>query len=550
MTTSRAALIACLAFGLVSWAAPAQAQIDTASIVGTVRDASGAILPGVTVTATQEATNVTATTVTNTSGQFVFPNLKVGRYVVSAELEGFKRAVNRDVVLRVQDRAEVDFQLELGNLSETVQVKGFSEILQTQSADIGNVIDERQVRDLPLLGRRYSELAFLTPGVVVAPAGITSRGEDTFFNANGAYATWNNYTLDGADNNSFSTNLQERSPQVVQPPVDALQEFKVQTRTYSAEFGKAAGAIINASIKQGSNQVRGSAYGFFRDEAWNANTWENNRAGRPVGQFNQFIGGFTLGGPLVKNRTFFFGDYQDTRHGTRAVAVVHGAHRADAHGRPERADRDDDRQQPVRARGVCGRGEPSASTRPASIRWRRNSSSSTPCRTCPAAGFFNNNFISNGVLNYDINQFDVRVDHTFGANDTCSAATASSRPTGVEPPVLEDPVASGDFASNIFIRGQNFVTGWSRSSAPGLQRVPRRLQPGAVRRRAPGVRHRCERQYGIKGVPQDPRFYGGLPHMPIGRFTRLGGPFFRPQFQTSQVFQFSDNLTWTKGRTR
>ena len=136
------------------------------------------------------------------------------------------------------------------------------------------------MRDLPLLGRRYSELALLVPGVVVAPAGITSRGEDTFFNANGNYATWNNYTLDGADNNSFSTNLQERSPQVVQPPVDALQEFKVQTRTYSAEFGKAAGAVINASVKQGTNQFRGSVYEFFRDEAMNANTWDNNRAGR------------------------------------------------------------------------------------------------------------------------------------------------------------------------------------------------------------------------------------------------------------------------------
>ena len=135
-----------------------------------------------------------------------------------------------------------------------------------------------------------------------APAGITSRGEDTFFNANGNYATWNNYTLDGADNNSFSTNLQERSPQVVQPPVDALQEFKVQTRTYSAEFGKAAGAVINASIKQGTNRFRGSAFEFFRDEAFNANTWDNNRAQRPKGQFNQHIAGFTLGGPMCAAR--------------------------------------------------------------------------------------------------------------------------------------------------------------------------------------------------------------------------------------------------------
>src|SRR5690606_11289693 len=142
--------------------------------------------------------------------------------------------------LSMQDRRAVDFSLEVGALSEEVIVVGRAELLQTQTADLGSVVNERQIQDLPLLGRRYSELALLVPGVVVAPAGITSRCEDTFFNANDNYATWNSYMRDGADNTSFSTNLQERSPQVVQPPVDALQEFKVQTRTYSSEFGKSA----------------------------------------------------------------------------------------------------------------------------------------------------------------------------------------------------------------------------------------------------------------------------------------------------------------------
>ncbi|MBI4477269.1 MAG: carboxypeptidase regulatory-like domain-containing protein, partial [Acidobacteria bacterium] len=254
---------------------------------------------------TQEGTGVATTVVTNSAGQYVFPALRVGQYTITAELTGFKRVSRRGVALNVQDRSEVNFSLELGQISEEIAVTGRADLINTQSADIGNVVDERQVRDLPLLGRRYSELAFLTPGVVVAPAGITSRGEDTFFNANGNYATWNNYTLDGADNNSFSTNLQERSPQVVQPPVDALQEFKVQTRTYSAEFGKAAGAVINASIKQGTNRYRGSAYEFFRDEAFNANTWDANRAGLPKGPFNQHIAGVTLGGPVSRGRTFF-----------------------------------------------------------------------------------------------------------------------------------------------------------------------------------------------------------------------------------------------------
>ncbi len=188
------------------------------------------------------------------------------------------------------------------------------------------------MRDLPLLGRRYSELAFLSPGVVAAPAGITSRGEDTFFNANGNYATWNNYTLDGADNNSFSTNLQERSPQVVSPPVDALQEFKVQTRTYSAEFGKAAGAVINASVKQGTNQFSGSLFGFFRDESLNANTWDNIRAGRPKGPFNQLIAGGTLGGPHRQRQDVLLRRLPVVAHRARAVADGDGADRA--HARP------------------------------------------------------------------------------------------------------------------------------------------------------------------------------------------------------------------------
>src|SRR5688500_13142339 len=289
--TLRGIAAAPLVFALMLGAVPAAAQTDTASIVGTVKDQSGAVLPGVTVTATQAATAVVTTTTTNESGQFVFPNLKIGTYTVSAELQGFKRAVRSDMTLNVQDRAAVTFTMEVGQLAEEIVVRGGAELLQTTSASIGYSVDERQLKDLPLLGRRYAELAFLTPGVVQAPGGITSRGEDTFFNANGNFATWNNFMLDGADNNSGSTNLQERSPQVVAPPVDALQEFKVQTRTYSAEFGKAAGAVINASVKQGTNQFRGTFFEFFRDEALNANTWDNNRAGVRKGPFNQHIAG-------------------------------------------------------------------------------------------------------------------------------------------------------------------------------------------------------------------------------------------------------------------
>ncbi|MGH9383179.1 MAG: carboxypeptidase-like regulatory domain-containing protein, partial [Vicinamibacterales bacterium] len=156
----------------------AVAQIDTGAIVGRVGDDSGAVLPGVTVTAVQEGTGVTATSVTNERGEYIFPGLRVGRYMVTAELPGFRRAIQRDVTVNVQTRAQVDLRLDVGAITEEVIVKGVTEMLQTQTVDIGGVVEQRQVRDLPLLGRRYSELAFLVPGSGAALGALTASNRD------------------------------------------------------------------------------------------------------------------------------------------------------------------------------------------------------------------------------------------------------------------------------------------------------------------------------------------------------------------------------------
>ena len=543
MWASSAALLVLLVF-----ATDAFAQIDTGVIVGRVVDDSGAVLPGVTAVATQDGTGLAATSVTNDRGEFIFPGLRVGVYVVTAELQGFRRAVSREVRVSVQTRAQVDLQLSVGALTEEVIVTGRAQLLQTQSADIGSVIDARQVRDLPLLGRRYSELAFLSPGVVAAPAGITSRGEDTFFNANGNYATWNNYTLDGADNNSFSTNLQERSPQVVQPPVEALSEFKVQTRTYSAEFGKAAGAVINASIKQGTNKYSGSLFAFLRDEALNANTWDNNRAGRAKGPFNQLIAGGTFGGPLVRGKTFFFGDYQSSRT-ERALSQTATVPTA----RMRAGDLSELTGNMVATNAFVRPGCVDAVNKVISAGCFDPVAAKLinlyPMPNVPGAGFFNSNFISNGILNNNVDQFDVRVDHSLAAGrDHLFARYSFQNTNRNEPPLLDDPVASGDFASDILNRGQSAVGGWSRVFG-GTVFNEVRVSYNKVRSDVvhPAFGIDANSQYGIKGVPKDDRFFGGLPHMPIARFTRLGGPFFRPQFQDSQVFQFAENLTWQRG---
>jgi hypothetical protein len=549
-----ATAIGCLALAFVLAPIVVVAQTDTASIVGTVRDSSGAVMPGVTVTATQKGTEVALTAVTNSSGQYVFPNLRIGTYIVAAELQGFRRTVHPDVELNVQDRAEINLTLEVGQLAEEVLVKGETPLLQTETANIGYSVDEQQLRDLPLLGRRYAELAFLAPGVVQAPAGITSRGEDTFFNANGNYATWNNFMLDGADNNSGSTNLQERSAQVVQPPVDALQEFKVQTRTYSAEFGKAAGAIINASIKQGSNKFRGSAYEFFRDEAFNANQWENNRTQRPKGAFNQHILGGTLGGPIVRGRTFFFGDYQATRTEqaqTNLTTVPSALMRQGNLSELSRALTDSpfiptgciDTVNKIINQSCI---DPVAR---AILNYYPAPNIQTELAKAGQQGTFGNpNYISNGILNSDIDQFDVRVDHSFGTGrDQLFGRFSYMNTDRREPTAFDDPIASGNFGSNILNIGQNFVVGWSRVFGSSLVSEFRgawnKVDSDSIH---PSFGVDVNSQIGLTGVPQDPRYSGGLPHINIGGVSRIGGPFFRPQWQTSQVYQFAENLTWTK----
>jgi hypothetical protein len=536
-------------------AVPAFAQLDTGTIVGTVRDQSAAVVPGATVTATQESTGTVSTAVTTDKGQFVFPNLKIGTYSIGAELSGFRKSVQTGIVLHVQERLDVDVRIELGNVTEEVVVRGESPLLQTQTADVGYAVDQRQVTDLPLLGRRYSELAFLTTGVVTAPGGLTGRGEDGMFNVNGNLATWNNFILDGGDNNSASTNLQERSTEVVQPPVDALEEFRVQTRTYSAEFGKAAGAVINASIKQGSNAFKGNLFEFFRDEAFNANTWENNRAGRPKGQFNQHIAGGTLGGPLMRNRTFFFGDYQATRTSkalTQLATVPTSLMRAGNF---------------TELAGAMVAGNPFVQAGCVNAVARTIAASCIdpvaaalirlyPQPNVPQAlaalgnpgGFVSPNYISNGILENDVDQFDLRVDQNVGRSGSRVFGRYSFMDvTRHEPPVLDDPVASGDFSSNTLNRGQSAVGGWSRTFGGAMFSEVRgawnRMSSSSLQ---PSFGTASNAQFGIKGVPEDSRYSGGIPHMNISRMTRLGGPFFRPQFQTSQVFQLSGNLTWSR----
>jgi hypothetical protein len=285
------------------------AQKDTGTILGTVRDKSGAVVTGANVTVLDVDRGTTFQTTTNASGEYVAGPLKIGRYRVDVEKAGFKRTSVGPVELNLQERPSVDVTLQVGEIHEQVTVTTQGPQLETESSDLGQVVTGRRIVNLPLNGRNYAQLAQLAAGV--APAEPGSRAEKTFgFSANGARALQNNFLLDGVDNNSNLGDLLNETTYVIQPSVDAIGEFKVQTNSYTAEFGRGNGAIMNAVIKSGTNEFHGDVYEFIRNEKFDAKNAFDQFGRQPYKQ-NQF--GVTLGGPIIKNRTFFFGDYEGLR---------------------------------------------------------------------------------------------------------------------------------------------------------------------------------------------------------------------------------------------
>jgi hypothetical protein len=290
-------------------ATAAWGQKDMGSMVGTVRDSSGAVVPGARIAITDVDRGTTFTTTTNENGEYAANPLRVGRYNLKVEKEGFRKQMVGPIEVNVQARPEVNVTLHVGQIAETVTVTSETPQLETETSELGQVVTGRQATTLPLNGRNFAQLAQLAAGVVPAEPG--SRTETSFgFSSNGARALQNNYLLDGIDNNANLGDVLNGSAYVIQPSVDAIAEFKVQTNSYSAEFGRGNGAIMNAVIKSGTNSFHGSAYEYFRNDKLDGRN-AFDFLGRQPYQQNQF--GATFGGPIVKDRTFFFVDYEGLR---------------------------------------------------------------------------------------------------------------------------------------------------------------------------------------------------------------------------------------------
>src|SRR5271155_3034135 len=299
---------------------PLRAQVDAGAILGTVTDASGSAVHGATVTLTNEGTNASLATPTGTDGVYKFTPVRIGSYKIAVALQACETIVRAHVTVDVGENVVSDFSLKPGNITTTIEVTSAPPVLETQDASVGQVVDSRSVDNLPLNGRNFTFLAQLAAGVNTPQADTRGNAASGAFSANGLRPAQNNYLLDGIDNNSDTVDFLNGTNFVVLPPVDAVQEFKVQTSDFSAEFGRSGAAVLNATIKQGTNEFHGDVWEFFRNDKLDAADFFENAGGVPKGELRQNQFGVTAGGPLFipkvfngKNKVFLFGDYEGLR---------------------------------------------------------------------------------------------------------------------------------------------------------------------------------------------------------------------------------------------
>lgn len=514
----------------------AMAQFDTATVLGSVRDSNGAAIQGANVTLKNIATSITNTTISDSNGDYQFTNIKIGNYQVIVEANGFSRTIADNINVTVNARQRVDLALQVATANETVTITDAATPLQTDSSEVGQVIQRQQIVALPLNGRSYANLALLAPGVRESStnSSIGGGGREAAFNVNGLRATMNNFLLDGIDNNAYGTSNQSFSSQVVQVSPDAVAEFKVQTNTYSAEFGRSGGAVINASYRSGTNEFHGSLWEFHRNRVLNATGFFKPQGGeKPPLIRNQF--GFVFGGPIIKDRTFFFGDYEGFRQIQKDLVYSNIPTLAQRQG----------------ILGVTVRNPLTGVVYPAGTPIPLTSFAQKVLNELPAP-----NLTGQGTLNYQelvlnrnfSDKYNIRIDHKF--NDTFSIfGRWSYRDVDAfEAPNIPGPSGSGQNGFVDVLNKQLTVGGtYAFANASVLDvRFSSSIIKAGKRPPLTGGPSMFA-LYGITGLPEDEEITGGLTTQTITGFSQLGRQATNPQFQNPTNYNFRTSYTQLLG---
>src|SRR3954447_15012851 len=294
---------------LVLFALTANAQGERATVTGTVNDSSGSIVVGADVSIRNVSTNVVAKTKTNTAGIYYLPSLAPGRYELQVLSQGFHPSVVSDIPLGAGLTATFNVALEVGAVTETISVQASAVQLQAQTSGLGSVVPTRNIQEMPLLGRNPVQLVSLVPGVT--PNGGATVADQSGVRMSGGLATQNGLLTDGGESRNVM-----RTDQAFTVPLKSVAEFRIDTATYSAEYGRSGGGVVNIVTKSGTNAYHGVGYEFLRNDHLNANSWQNNRNKVLRGQYQRNEFGAAFGGPIAKNRTFFFANYEGVRQGS------------------------------------------------------------------------------------------------------------------------------------------------------------------------------------------------------------------------------------------
>ncbi len=509
------------------------AQFDTAQVLGTIQDASGSAVPQSEVTLTNLRTGVQQKTTADANGSYQFANVKAGEYKMEATAKGFKSAVANNFTVTVNARQRVDLKLEVGATSESITITDAVAALETDTSSRGTVVGSQQVVNLPLNGRAYADLALLAPGV--RRSGIADT-RDASFNVNGMRSSQNNFVIDGVDNNSYGTSNQGFSNQVVQLSPDAVQEFRLETNNFSAEFGRAGGAVINASIRSGSNQFHGSVYEYLRNTALNATGFFKPVSNqKPVLIQNQF--GATLGGPIVKEKMFFFADYEGYRRNSRRITfatIPTADQKAGNVGIAVRNPFDGG----LYSNGII---PPTQITR-----WAREVLAGLPN---PNVAGLANNFQSQPLRTDKNDKGDFRYDHYFSSKLNAFGRYSHRLMENFEPPAIPGP-SGGDSNGSVRVLNKQLAFGstWSINPTSLLEfRFGFSITDGGKFPVFVGE-ETLAGKLGIPNAPTDKRFTGGVYRQAVNGYSAFGVQDSNPQFQNPDVINPKINYVKMAGR--
>lgn len=465
--------------------------------------------------------------------------MKIGIYTVTAEASGFSKAVAKDITVNVAARQRVDLSLQVGTVSESVEVTGAAAILQTDSSERGQVIAGKSIIELPLNGRNFSDLALLTTGVLKSPSAYSGTPREGSFVVNGLRATYNNFLLDGIDNNAYGTSNQGFSNQVSQPSPDAIAEFKVVTNNYSAEYGRSGGATVDVATKSGGNQIHATAYEFLRNTNLNAIGYVFGARPatfkKPTLVQNQF--GLTVGGPVVKNRVFFFGDYE----GFRSIA-----HTLKIASLPTL----DDRRGilPVSVRNPVTGITYAAGTPIPLTSFAAKVLNDLPLPNAGTASSRSNNYVALPLDRNYTDKYDVRIDGQVRSNLQTFGRFSQRKVNIFNEPTIPG-LSGGNSNGYTRVLNQQGAVGvtWvvTPKSVAEVRFAVSRTNGGKFPPLVGGAS--MQALYGIGGLPNDPDLTGGLTATTISGLDQLGRQATNPQFQNPTNYNTKINYSILSG---